>query len=395
MKNEKLILYFITFVWFCSIVDFLLLLPLGTSFMKLYQISPRQYSWLIAAYSVSGGCSSFAAAFYVDKFDRKHVLMTAFCLFGLGSILCSFAFSFEVMLFARFFTGLFGGLLGGVTIAIVSDMIPYERRGKAMGILNLGFGLASIFGIPFAIFISKQLNVFAPFRIIGILSLMLLVPMYYILPNFRKHINRETISFHEVIAILRNRNIQNAFLFCFFLVVGHFMFISFINPYLIDNLGFIEEDTMWMYIVGGISVSLTSPRIGKFVDTLGKLKSFRLLIILSFIPILVISHLQHATIMIALLICAFMFIFNSGRMVAAQTLITGAATEEERGKFLVIRSSIIELSEGSAAFLGGLILTQDTITGKLENYNIIGYIAVALGLVCIYLAQRIQIKSDQ
>ncbi|MDB5226483.1 MAG: arabinose efflux permease family protein [Bacteroidota bacterium] len=394
MKNEKLILYLLTFVWFCSIVDFLLLLPLGTSFMKLYVIHPREYSWLIAAYSLSGGISAFVAAFYVDKFDRKHVLMYAFALFGCGSILCSFAGTFYIMLFARMFTGLFGGLLGGVTIAIVSDMVPYARRGKAMGTLNLGFGLASIFGIPFAIFISKQLNVFAPFRIVGILSLILLLPVHFILPNFKKHINREVISMHEILAILRNRNIQNAFLFCFFLVVGHFMFISFINPYLIDNLGFREEDTMWMYIVGGISVSLTSPRIGKFVDTLGKLKSFRLLILLSFIPILVISHLQHATIMMALLICAFMFIFNSGRMIAAQTLITGAASEKERGKFLVIRSSIIELSEGCAAFIGGLILTQNSTTGKLENYNIIGYIAVVLGLLCIYLAQRIQIKSD-
>jgi hypothetical protein len=44
--------------------------------------------------------------------------------------------------------------------------------------------------------------------------------------------------------------------------------------------------------------------------------------------------------MMALSICACMFIFNSGRMIAAMTLITDAATEEERGKFLVIRSSL-------------------------------------------------------
>jgi DHA1 family inner membrane transport protein len=192
----------------------------------------------------------------------------------------------------------------------------------------------------------------------------------------------------------KNRNLQKALLFAFLLVLGHFMFISFINPYLIDNLGFKEEDTMWMYIVGGISVSLTSPRMGKFIDTLGKLKSFRILILLSFIPILVISHLQSASIMLALLICAFMFIFNSGRMIAAMTLITGAPTEKQRGKFLVIRSSFIELSEGAAALIGGMILSQDAVTHRLSNYNVVGYVAVGIGIICIYLAQKIEVQEE-
>ena len=180
-----------------------------------------------------------------------------------------------------------------------------------MGILNLGFGVASIVGIPFSIFIYKHSDIFWPFRLVGILSFITLIPAYYILPSLTGHINKETKTFSEITEILKNRNLQKALLFAFLLVLGHFMFISFINPYLIDNLGFKEEDTMWMYIVGGISVSLTSPRMGKFIDTLGKLKSFRILILFSFIPILVISHLQSASIMLALFICAFMFILSS------------------------------------------------------------------------------------
>ncbi|MBK6274998.1 MAG: MFS transporter [Saprospirales bacterium] len=394
MKNEKLILYLITFMWFCAIVDFLLMLPLGTAFMKLYKITPRQYSLLIAAFSLAGFLSSFTASMYVDKLDRKVVFIGAFGMFAVGTTLCSFATTFELMLFSRFFTGLFGGLLGGVSTAIISDIVPYERRGKAMGILNLGFGVASIVGIPFSIFIYRHSDIFWPFRLVGILSFITLIPAYYILPSLTGHINKETKTFSEITEILKNRNLQKALLFAFLLVLGHFMFISFINPYLIDNLGFKEEDTMWMYIVGGISVSLTSPRMGKFIDTLGKLKSFRILILFSFIPILVISHLQSASIMLALFICAFMFIFNSGRMIAAMTLITGAPTEEQRGKFLVIRSSFIELSEGAAALIGGMILSQDAVTHRLSNYNVVGYVAVGIGIICIYLAQKIEVNEE-
>jgi MFS transporter, DHA1 family, inner membrane transport protein len=380
-------------MWFCAIVDFLLMLPLGTEFMKLYNIQPHDYSLLIFSFSLSGGLSCFAAAFYVDRFDRKTVLLIAFFFFAIGSILCSYAQTYHWMLVARFFTGIFGGLLGGVSTAFISDMIPFERRGKAMGILNLGFGMASIIGIPFSIFICEHLNVFWPFRIVGIFSLAVLIPACFYLPSMKDHISNSSFSLEEVTGVLKNRNLQNALLFAFFLVLGHFMFISFINPYLVGNLGFKLEDTKWMYIVGGLSVTLTSPRIGKFIDTLGKLKSFRILIILSFIPILVISHMKESSIMLALLICAFMFIFNSGRMIAAMTLITGAATEEQRGKFLVIRSALIELSEGLSALIGGMILTKDS-AGHLGNYEYIGYLAVAIGILCIYLAQRIEINSE-
>lgn len=391
MYKENWILYTITFMWFCSIIDFLLLLPLGTEFMSLYQIQPKQYGWLIASYSISGGISAFLAAFYIDKLDRKHFLLTAFFLFATGSLICSYAESYQQMMYARLFTGVFGGLLGGISVTIISDIFPYARRGRAMGILNMAFGLASILGIPFSIYISNIYDGYMPFRIIAYLSYLVLIPAYFIIPSMNKHISKSHLAVREVLSVLKNKNIQRALSFAFFLVLGHFMFISFINPYLIDNLGFTKEDTIWMYIVGGISVSLTSPRIGKYVDIYGKLKSFNILILLSFIPIIVISHIDYASIITALIICAFLFIFNSGRMVAAMTLITGAPEEHERGKFLVIRSSIIEISEGIAASIGGLIITQNPETLRLSNYNIVGYIAVILGIFCIYLARRITI----
>ena len=95
MKNEKFILYLLTFIWFCAIVDFLLMLPLGTELMHLYHIQPREYSMLIFAFSLSGGISAFMAAFYIDSYDRKTVLLTAFFFFAIGSILCSFAHTYH------------------------------------------------------------------------------------------------------------------------------------------------------------------------------------------------------------------------------------------------------------------------------------------------------------
>jgi predicted MFS family arabinose efflux permease len=395
MKNEKQIIYILTFMWFYSVVDFMLLMPFGSEFMDLYGIQPDKFSMLIAAYSISAGISAFMATFYIDKYDRKNLLLLAFLCFAVGSIICSFAYTFEMMLFGRFFTGTFGGILGCVTVAIISDIVPYKRRGAAMGTLNMSFGLASIIGIPLGLVISKYTNEFMPFRIIGVLALFVLALAYKIIPPLNQYI-RETssLSLKEVGELFLDKNLRKAFLFVFFLIQGHFMFISFLNPFLQENLGFDKDETTLMYVMGGLSVAITSAIVGKYIDIYGKLKSFIVLIICSFIPVLVIAHLQTSQLSVVLFFCTLLFIFSSGRMIAAMTLLTGAPTENQRSKFLAIRSAIIEFSEGISVTIGGLILTKNSVSGHLEHYSTLSYITVVIGILCIFLARKIKIAAE-
>ncbi|QQR97471.1 MAG: MFS transporter [Sphingobacteriales bacterium] len=172
------------------------------------------------------------------------------------------------------------------------------------------------------------------------------------------------------------------------------MFISFVNPYLTENLKFTKNDTTLMYVVGGLCVALSSSYVGMQIDKIGKYKSFVILIILSFIPILAIAHLQRGSLVLSLVLCAMLFVFSSGRMMAAMTLLTGAPTEQQRSKFLAIRSAIIEFSEGIAVSIGGLILSKNQVDGTIENYSILSYITVVVGILCIFLAKRVKIREQ-
>jgi len=395
MENEKQIIYVLTFMWFCAVVDFMLMMPFGADFMNIYNIQPSQFSLLVSAYSIAAGSSAFLATIYIDRYDRKKILMTAFFLFSLGSIFCSFAANFYMMFVARFITGAFGGILGCVTIAIISDLVPFSRRGKAMGVLNMAFGMASIVGIPLGLLISKYSDVFFPFRVIGVLGLIVFFFANRIIPSLEKYIRQESkIKFNDIKDLVLDKNILNALVLVFFLIVGHFMFISFVNPYLTENLKFTKNDTTLMYVVGGLCVALSSSYVGMQIDKIGKYKSFVILIILSFIPILAIAHLQRGSLVLSLVLCAMLFVFSSGRMMAAMTLLTGAPTEQQRSKFLAIRSAIIEFSEGIAVSIGGLILSKNQVDGTIENYSILSYITVVVGILCIFLAKRVKIREQ-
>ena len=96
--KERVILLLLTLLNFTHIMDFMILMPLGNYLMPYFNISSQQFSWLVAAYTFSAGISGFLAAFFVDRFDRKRVLLFAYAGFLIGTLCCAIAPAFEFLL---------------------------------------------------------------------------------------------------------------------------------------------------------------------------------------------------------------------------------------------------------------------------------------------------------
>ena len=111
-KPQKIILFLLATLNFTHILDFMVMMPLGVFLMPFFKISPLQFSFIVSAYTISAGVSGFLAAFFVDNFDRKKILLSAYILFLIGTIACGVAPTFYLLLFARVFAGIFGGLIG-------------------------------------------------------------------------------------------------------------------------------------------------------------------------------------------------------------------------------------------------------------------------------------------
>lgn len=150
MRSEKLLLFILAAIQFTNIVDFMIMMPLGPQLMRLFDISPRQFSLLVSAYTFSAGIFGFLAAFQIDKFDRKTALLFVYSGFLLGTFACALAPGYEWLIAARVFTGAFGGVLGALVLSVVGDTIPMERRATAMGLVTAAFSVASVFGVPLA-----------------------------------------------------------------------------------------------------------------------------------------------------------------------------------------------------------------------------------------------------
>lgn len=390
-KSEKLLLAILASIQFSSIVDFMIMMPLGPQLMRLFAINPHQFGLLVSSYTFSAGISGFFASFFIDRYDRKASLLFFYIGFGLGTLACALAPTYELLLLARGLTGVFGGVLSSLVLSIVSDAISYERRGSAMGIVMTSFSLASILGVPFSLFLANEFTWHAPFLFLGGISLALCVVIWLHVPNLKAHMSQATRKdspFQILQRIIQNENQRRALIFMAAVMFGHFAIIPFLSPSLVANAGFKESQLPLMYMAGGICTIFTSPIIGRLADRYGKHKVFLWGALVTLLPYWVITHLTVQPLWFVLSICAFFFVSSGGRMIPGTALVSGTVKPAHRGSFMSIVSCVQQLASAASSYIAGLIVTTGA-TGRLENYNVVGYIAIVFTFVAIYLSRKI------
>ena len=398
MKSERLLLYILAAAMFTHVMDFMIIMPLGPQLMRIFDISAREFSLLVASYTVTAGVSGFFAAFFVDRYDRKKSLLIMYTGFALGTLACAVSPTFGVLLVARSLTGAFGGVLGALILSIVSDAVPLERRAHGIGVVMASFGVASVFGVPFGLFLATRFSWHAPFLFLGGLAVAIAFLIVTYVPAMKAHVRSNGhASPREVLSqVFGRRNTRLGLTFTSVLMLGHFTIIPFVATYMVGNVGFSEGELTYIYLVGGVCTLVFSPWVGRMADKHGRLKIFTIFGSLVIIPIVIITNLTPVPLLVALSITAIFFIFSNGRMVPSTTMETAIIRPEVRGSYMSIRSSVQSLTSGLAAFIAGLIITEqpsifDVKAKALVHYNYVGIIAVFFSLISLYIARRLTV----
>ena len=390
--KERLLLLALAAVNFTHIMDFMIMMPLGPQLMDLLKIDPQQFSLAVSAYAITAGISSFISAFFVDRFDRKKVLIFAYIGFLLGTFSCAFAPNYELLVAARVLAGLFGGMIGAQVMAIVADTFEYQRRGTAMGVLMTAFSAASVAGVPVGLWLASKYSWHVPFLAIGFLGMAVLILVALAVPPMNQHILEKRPSqkpFHVLTDIFQTPNQMRALSLSIVLMMGHFVIIPFIAPSLVGNVGYHQDDLFLIYFVGGLLTIFSAPLVGRLADKKGKYPVFVVFALLSLIPVWLITNLWTMPLWSVLTISGLFFIVVNGRMIPTQALISSVVQPQQRGGFMSINSSMQQLSTGLAAMIGGSIVSKSA-DGRIEHYDWVGYFSIALILISVWLAGRVK-----
>lgn len=395
MKNEKLILLILAIIQFTHIIDFMIIMPLGKQLMEIFDITPKQFSFIVSVYAACAGVMVFLSSFFIDRFDRKWALLVMYIGFTTGTLACAFAYDYHFLLIARGVTGAFGGVMSALVLSIIGDAIPFERRASAMGIVMTAFSAASVIGVPAGLWIAAEFEWRTTFLVIGIISSAIVFLIWLAFPSVRIHLDTGKVQKNPVtvlLNILKDNNQLKALVFNTLVILGHFLIIPFIAPYMQINIGFSDYEVTYIYLIGGGLTVFLLPFVGKMADKFGNPKVFIIGSSIAIISIFMITNLPMVPIWLALCVTSSYFVASSGRTVPSVTIVTSVVKPESRGSFLSIRSTSNQLAMFLSTIIAGAIVVEGP-DGLLENYHIVGYLAIFVSFIAILFVNRLKIVS--
>jgi predicted MFS family arabinose efflux permease len=397
-KRERWLLFTLAGIQFTSVLDFMIMMPLGPQLTQLFGISAGEFGLLVSAYTFSAGLSGLLASTYIDRFGRKRMMLTLYPLFGAAALACSLAPSYGLLIMARIASGFFGGVLMAISQTIVAEVIPFDRRGRAMSVVMTSFSVATVAGVPLALFLVSHFNWHTPFLAIACMVSLLVVVAMNTLPSLKGHLQAPSAEeaslslLANLRSVLVDPNHLRAFAMSVSMVFAGFAVVPYITLYLQANAGFETDQIPYVYLFGGVSTLISARFIGLWSDRAGKAYAFRRLALLMPLPLLAVTVSAGLPQWAILVISSILFVVMSGRMIPGMALIGAAADPRRRGSFMTLNSAVQSLSMGLAAMVGGQILGRDA-GGNLTHYWMAALVGGSASLLSFAMAARLRLHG--
>jgi predicted MFS family arabinose efflux permease len=392
LPSERLVLLVLASIQFTHIMDFMVMMPLAPQLMRELNLGAGQFSALVAAYSVAAGVVGLLSAPFIDRFDRRTLLLVAYAGFTVATLLCGLASNAHTLLIARAIGGAFGGVSGSLCLAIVSDLVPPERRAAGIGIVMTAFAVAAAIGVPVGLQLAHLWGWRMPFLGVAGIGAIVWCIIFRVVPPVRGHLQSGADKGQAFRDLLRDRNAGRGIVFMAVMVLGHFSIIPLLSPHLVGDVALPEKYLFLVYFIGGVVSVITAPRVGRLADRHGRHRVFMYMVLAASVIILAIANAGPLPVWATLVLTGFFFMFASGRFVPGQAILTLAVPSSRRGAFLSLTSCSRDLASGIASMLGGWIVAKQP-DGTLVHFNWLGWIAVAAGLISILLARTVHVND--
>lgn len=369
--SERAVVFLVGAVQFVNILDFMMVMPLGPDFAVELGIPNSHLGVIGGSYTASAAVSGLVSSFFLDRFDRRKALAVAMLGLVLGTLAGGFAVDLPTLMAARILAGAFGGPATSIALSIIADVIPPERRGKAIGAVMAAFSVASVFGVPAGLELAHRGGFRLPFFAVAGVGFLVALCAVFFLPPLRLHLESAKGPEPSYGELLKRPVVLISWAMTATAMMGSFILIPNISAFVQFNIGYPREHLGRLYFVGGILGFATMRLIGSLVDRHG---SFRVgtvgtLIWVSTIYVGFYSYLPQIPVMV--IFVAFM-VTSSMRGVPLNTLTTKVPSPRERARFMSIQSAVQHFSAAIGAFLSAQMLSE------LPDKRLVGMPAVSL-----------------
>ncbi|MES2641461.1 MAG: MFS transporter [Myxococcota bacterium] len=378
MRSERTIIFLVGAVQFVNILDFMMVMPLGPDFAIALGIPVSAIGAVGGAYTASAAVAGLLGAAVLDRFDRRKALAVAMTGLVIGTAAGGFATGLYTLLAARVLAGFFGGPATALAMSIVTDVIPAERRGKALGAVMGAFSAASVLGVPMGLELARLLGWRAPFFAVAGLGLIIAAGAIWLLPPMRGHLAAAR-THPGVLELLARPVVRWSYLLTASVMMSGFILIPNFSAFIQGNLGYPRDGLGTLYLFGGLFSFVGLRAFGGWVDREGSVK-VGVAATLWLIGLIVFWFLAYdPRVPILVLFIGFM-LGMSGRNVAYNTLVSKVPLPHERARFLSIQSAVQHIASAMGAFLSAELLVANP-DGSLGNIETVALVSIGISLL--------------
>ncbi|MDM5427391.1 MFS transporter [Bacillus mycoides] len=366
--------------------DTFLISPLLPTLQQVYHVSTELSGWMVSSYALGYAGFALIAGPISDGLNRKKVMVLGMSFFALSTFLCGMAPSFLWMLTFRFLAGVSAAFVSPQVWASIPLLIEKKQIVKAIGIATAGLSISQILGLPIGAYLAT-IHYTTPFFVIGILSALLVVLIYVVLPEIQPvHIGgSKTNILKRYKQLLTDSKVSLSYFAYFVFQTGNFAAFSFFGVWLSIQFGLQVHEigtAMLVLGLGNLIGNIFGPRI---VNKIGYNLSFYGGIVFTAMLYVLLPHVKNIIFVELLFFVLFfvtgiLFVLMMGRLQNMSSI--------ARGTGAALANASMYIGQMIGAAIAGMLFAAS------HNFILVGSFTALLYIGALFLFRKSEKLSE-
>ncbi len=387
--NENRLILILGLAGFVVMADNWVVSPILPAIAKSLQVSPVRAGLLISAYMIPFGLFQLVFGPLADRYGKRPVITFSMIFFTVGTALCGLGLGLFDLALYRAITGVFAASVMPISLALIADVFPMEKRQQAigtfMGISFLGQGLSMAVGGSIAYFVSWR-GVFFTYAALSVISTLLLILAGSKAPSKKNPNSLFLKPYLNLVRNIRSLWVYVVVLLEGILIIGSFSYLGAYTEHLFSYNYFVIGMILTAFGAGAV---ITGRLVGKLAQRIGRLNTLTLGLASA---VLADGLLFLVTTQPVLLIIAIALL-GIGFMLAHSSLLTIATefAQNARGTAMSLVAFGFMGGGGVGTAIGGRVITS---TGYAPFYALYGFLLFALLFLARMVVREVNLEAN-
>jgi predicted MFS family arabinose efflux permease len=346
-------------------------------------VSPAAIGMLISAFALTVCVGGPFLASWTSAIERRKLLTAALVLYAVMHFVAALAPGYGTLLAVRMVTAIGAALFTAQAAATAGLMVPPAIRGKAIGLVFLGWSIAAVVGTPLGTYLGAHIGWRPTLALVGVVSALFAAGVWLQIPGKLYVAPMDRAAWK---ALFANTPLLLAVSVTALQAAGMFTVFSYMALLLKDFIGASPTTISIMFFCFGVTGVIGNIIGARVMDRIGAAQ-VAMVAIGCMLTAVVLWPLTRGSLPITVVLI-LIWGFGCFAVNGAQQARLVAMAPQLASASVALNSSAIYLGQAIGAFAGGLIISSHG-TGTLSFFGAVPLaVAMAVSLLAANMSSR-------